>query len=118
MTEAIMVPEVGNRDIMFPSRALELLPKWEELTREEQSMSGPFCHAAAALFHGGGTLAQQGLFPKPGVDLDKVMRFLRATLPDWGPKHEHKIGGVGQMLAKWCDHKPAARHAKTKGRRR
>lgn len=119
MTDTITMPEVTDRDVMFAGRAMELLPKWEDLTREEQNCNGPFCEAAEALFFSGGTLAEHGIFPKPGVELRYVMRYLRATMPSFSPKHEHKIGGVGHMLAKWCDHAPAKRHVTAKqGRKR
>lgn len=108
MTVHIEIPEVTDADCAFPTRYRELLPKWEDLSDDEKNMRGPFCEALSSLFFRGGKLADHGIVPKPGVDLKKVMRYIRATLGDFGPSHEHKIGGIAHMLAKWCDAKPAA----------
>ena len=116
MFDTITMPEVTNHDVMYAERAMELLPKWEELTPDEQKGRGPFCEAVQSLFFSGGTLAEHGIFPKPGVELRDVMRYLHATMPSFSPRHEHKIGGVGHMLAKWCDHNPSARHGRGRGK--
>ena len=96
------VPEVDDIDCAFPSRWRDLLPKWEDLTKDERALRGPYCEALSSLFFSGGKLSDHGIIPKPGVELTKVMRYIRATLGDFGPPHEHKIGGIAHMLAKWC----------------
>jgi hypothetical protein len=106
MSETIDIPEVSDADMAFPSRYRQLLPKWEDLTDDEQRMRSPFCHPLSMIFFKGGKLADHGITPKPGVDMTKVNRYVRATLGDFGPKHEHKIGGIAHMLAKWCEIKP------------
>lgn len=78
------VIEVSDGDIAFQGRWRELLPKFEDLTRDERSMSGPFCEALSSIFFSGGKLSDHGIYPKPGYDLSKIMRYIRATLPDWG----------------------------------
>jgi len=102
-------PLVTDIDMAFPCRYRELLPKWEDLTEDEQAMHGPFCNALSGLFFKGGKLADHGIAVRDGIDKDKVMRYIRATLGDFGPKHEHKIGGIAHMLAKWCDTIPKAK---------
>lgn len=96
------VPEVSDLDCAFQGRWRELLPSWDDMTKEERSMRGPFCEALSSLFFRGGKLADHGITAKPGVDMAKVVRYIRATLGDFGPSHEHKIGGIAHMLAKWC----------------
>ena len=96
------VPDVDDVDCAFPSRWRELLPPMSELTDTERNMRGPFCEALSSIFFKGGKLEDYGIRPKPGTDMKKVYRYVRATLGDFGPKHEHKIGGIGHMLAKWC----------------
>lgn len=76
------------------------------LTPDERSMHGPFCDAVSSLFFSGGKLSDHGIAIKSGIDGVKVMRYIRATLGDFGPSHEHKIGGIAHMLAKWCTIKP------------
>lgn len=99
------IPEVSDLDMAFPTRYRELLPKWDALTSDEKSNKGPYCRALESLFFKGGRIAEH-LDLKPGVDGNKVARFVAATLGDFGPSHEHKIGGIAHMLAKWCDPKP------------
>ncbi len=97
------VPEVTDLDCAFPTRYRELLPAWDDLTKDERNMSGPFCRAISMLFYKGGSFESVGIRVRDGVDAKKVMRYVRATAGDFGPKHEHKIGGIGHMLAKWCE---------------
>lgn len=97
------IPNVDFLDVTFPSRWQELLPEWEELTEEEKRGRTPFCEALQKLFFRGGKLSDYGIVPKPGINVGRVTQYVAATLGDWGPKHEHKIGGIGHMLAKWCE---------------
>ena len=119
MAEAIQVPDVTELDCAFPSRYRALLPKWEDLTDDEKRGRGPFCEVVSQLFFCGGRLSDHGIVVKSGVDERKVYRYLAATLGDWGPSHEHKIGGIAHMLAQWCEIKspPPQKEAK-KGKRR
>ena len=103
MSEQTDIPEVEDIDMVFQTKALALLPKWDDLTDDEKRMRGPFCDAVSKIFFSGGRLEDHGLKIKPGIDREKVYRFVRATLGDWSPKHEHKIGGIGHMLSKWCE---------------
>lgn len=103
------VPEVSDLDTAFQGRWRELLPKYDDLTPDEKNGRGPFCDALNSLFFSGGKLSDHGITPKPGIELGKVMRYIRATLGDFGPSHEHKIGGIAHMLAQWCDIKPKER---------
>jgi hypothetical protein len=106
MSDVIDIPEVTDADIAFPTRYRQLLPPMSDLTKDERAMRGPFCDAVSSIFYSGGKLADHGITMKPGVDSAKVMRYLRATLGDWGPSQEHKIGGIAHMLAKWCEISP------------
>lgn len=72
MTDTIEVPEVTDLDYAFPSRWRKLLPKWQDLTADEQGMRGPYCDALNRLFARGGKFADY-FTPKPGVDAKKVM---------------------------------------------
>lgn len=100
------VPIVDDLDCAFPTRWRELLPKWEDLTSDEKNMRGPFCQALSSLFFKGGKLSDHGITFKAGIDGTQVMRYIRATLGDFGPSHEHKIGGIAHRLAEWCDIAP------------
>lgn len=97
------IPEVTDADMAFPCRHNELLPAWKELTEEQKRNRDPFSEALQSLFFNGGKLSDHGIRMKDGVDGTKVNRFIQATLGDWGPKHEHKIGGIAHCLADWCE---------------
>lgn len=111
MSETIEIP-----DCVFPTKWRELLPKWEDLTDEEKRCQGPYCRALQSLFFRGVRLSDHNIYVKPGIDESKVHRYIRATLGDFGPKHEHKIGGIAHMLAKWCEIREPA--PKTEKRRK
>lgn len=96
------IPDVSDADCAFPTRWRELLPPVSSLTDDERRVRGPFCDALSSIFYSGGKLADFGIAPKPGTDMTKVHRYIRATLGDFGPSHEHKIGGIAHALAKWC----------------
>ena len=96
------VPNVSDADCAFPTRWRELLPPEADLTDEERNMRGPFCKALSSLFYRGGKLADHGIKVRDEYDAGKVMRYIRATLGDFGPPHEHKIGGIAHALSKWC----------------
>ena len=98
------IPSITGMDVFACDRWKELLPPEEALTKEDRNWNDPFHHAVASLFHGGGSLKQYGIVPKDPNNLGKIMAYLRAVLPDWGPSHEHKIGGCAHMLRKWCNH--------------
>ena len=103
------IPDVSDMECAFPTRWRELLPPMIDLTPDERQGRGPFCDALSSLFFSGGKLADHGITPKPGVELGNVMRYIRATLGDSGPSHEHKIGGIAHALAKWCNITPSKR---------
>lgn len=96
-------PEVNDADTIFPTRFYQLCPAWDQLTEDEKKGRGYLCEGLARLFFEGGTLESVGIKVRDGVDKARVLRFIRATLGDWSPSHEHKIGGIAHMLAKWCE---------------
>ena len=96
------IPDVSDADCAFPTRWRDLLPPKDDLSSDERSMRGPFCDALTSLFFRGGKLADHGIKVRDGYDATKVMRYIGATLGDFGPSHEHKIGGIAHALSKWC----------------
>lgn len=98
------IPGVTGLDLIACDRWEELLPPYESLTKEDRDWNDPFHHAVSSLFYKGGSLKQYNIVPKDPNNLGKIMAYIRATLGDFGPKHEHKIGGITHMLRKWCNH--------------
>lgn len=77
-----------------------LLPSWDDIPPEFKS-GNVYTRIAAAIFYG--THVPEGeVEMKPGFTADAMMRAVRAHLQSFSPKHEHKIAGVGYMIACAC----------------
>ena len=99
-------PKLTDADAAFGVRNWrQYLPPWTALTKDEQQGRGPWCEAVSNLFFNGGKLVDHGITIKPDINRTDVHRYMRAMLQDFGPPHEHKIGGIAHMLKKWCIYK-------------
>lgn len=89
--------------ITDPERAFSterLLPAWEDIP-EEFKRGNVYTKLASAIFYG---------TPMPDCEIEMVEGFkpeavndcVRAHIGSFGPKHEHKIAGVGYMIACTC----------------
>lgn len=97
----LKIPDLVDADVVFGN--IEHLPPYNAIPNEFKSSRNPFAEIATRLFFQGGRLSDFGLTPKPGVDLEKASRAVKATLGSWEPKHEHKEAGVAFMLSEWFD---------------
>lgn len=88
--ESISEPEVA-----FSTE--RLLPAWEDIP-EEFKVGNLYTRLASALFYGW-ELPDCQIDMKEGFEPKALNRAVRAHLQSWGPKHEHKIAGVGFMIA-------------------
>jgi hypothetical protein len=82
-----------------------LLPDWSEVPQAFQK-GNVYTNLAEAIFFGSklpvGTIEFREGFQDAKVGED-LQRCVRAHLKSWGPKHEHKIAGVGFMIAQVCE---------------
>lgn len=100
-------PDLTDADVAFCHRDWRvLLPPKEAISKEDWSNRSPMAEALQSIFFRGGRLEDFGIAPKPGIDMKKVYRFVKCTLGDYGPSHEHKIGGIAHRLSEWCTIKP------------
>lgn len=83
-----------------------LLPSWDDIP-EEFKDGNLYTKVAEAIFHGE-PIPDCGIEMKEGVEPEKLNRCIRAHLKSFGPKHEHKIAGVGYMIACACTLHPTA----------
>lgn len=74
-----------------------LLPAWEDIP-EEFKTGNLYTQLASALFYGL-ELPDCQIDMKEGFDPKALNRAVRAHLQSCSPKHEHKIAGVGFMIA-------------------
>lgn len=94
-----LTPEMIN-SITDPEWAFSterLLPAWEDIP-EEFKKGNIYTELATALFYGT-AMPECGIELHEGVEAEKLNRCIRAHLQSWGPKHEHKIAGVGFMIS-------------------
>lgn len=77
-----------------------LLPAWDDIP-EDFKRGNIYTELASAIFYG--TAIPQGtLALNEGFDGEALNKCVRAHLKSFGPKHEHKMAGVGYMIACAC----------------
>lgn len=77
-----------------------LLPPWDSVP-DDFRKGNVYTELAAAIFYGT-ELPKCTITLNEGVEAEKLNNCIRAHLRSWGPKHEHKIAGVGLMIASAC----------------
>jgi hypothetical protein len=77
-----------------------LLPALQDVP-EEFRKGNIYTELASAIFYGT-EMPKCTIALNEGVEGEKLNRCIRAHLKSWGPKHEHKIAGVGYMIACAC----------------
>lgn len=113
----IPVPEITDAEMAFGT--IKHLPKRESLPEEYQrdwhSDRLVYCRAVSGWFYKGARRLPDGIevdgrkfVARPGVDSEKALRAISATLKSWDCKHEHKIGGCGWLLSQWFELKETA----------
>jgi hypothetical protein len=97
-----ITPEQVNSvdDVELAFSTTRLLPKWEDIPEEFKS-GNIYTQIAEALFYGN-PLPDCSLEMIDGVEPQALNRCITAHLKSFGPKHEHKIAGVGFMLSSIC----------------
>lgn len=83
-----------------------LLPPWEDVP-EDFRKGNIYTELASAIFYGT-EMPNSTIALNEGFEAEKLNRCIRAHLQSWGPKHEHKIAGVGYMIACACTLHPTA----------
>lgn len=90
---------VSDLELAFSTE--RLLPCWEDIP-EDFKKDNPYSQLAEAIFDGRALPALEMEFLE-GFEGDGVPQSLnkcvRAHLQSFGPKHQHKIAGVGFMMA-------------------
>lgn len=84
-------------DVELAFSTERLLPAWEDIPVEFQR-GNRYTELAEAMFCGR-ALPSCEIEMKDGFDPQALNRAVRAHLQSFGPKHEHKIAGVGYMIA-------------------
>jgi hypothetical protein len=82
-----------------------LLPDWEDIPEDFKS-GNAYTELATAIFYGT-DLPKGEIDLNDGVEPSQLNRCIRAHLQSFGPKNEHKLAGVGYMIACVCTLHPA-----------
>lgn len=82
-----------------------LLPSWEDIP-DEFKEGNIYTQLVEAIFYGW-TMPECRIELHEGVEAEKLNRCIRAHIASWGPKHEHKIAGVGYMISCACTLHPS-----------
>ena len=99
---------ITDAELAFSTQ--RLLPAWEDIP-EEFRRGNLYTKVAESIFYGSPP-PPCSIELKEGFDSSALNRAVRAHLQSWGPKHEHKIAGVGYMIAQAAIlHQEAARAA-------
>lgn len=84
-------------DVEMAFGAERLLPAWDDIPPEFQE-GNRYTELVEAIFYSR-DLPDYQIEMKNGFDPQLLNRAVRAHLQSYGPKHQHKIAGVGFMLA-------------------
>ncbi|ONF42519.1 hypothetical protein BTO32_15005 [Marinobacter lutaoensis] len=92
------VASITDVELAFSTE--RLLPTWEEIP-EDFKRGNLYTSLAEAIFYGT-ELPACKVELNDGVKPEHLNRCVRAHLQSFGPKHEHKIAGVGYMISQAC----------------
>jgi hypothetical protein len=98
----LAIPEISRLEEAFPANALEWMPPRDEIPAEFAYMRGTAeaCEIASSWF-GNGLPEKVKFTPRDGVDAERALRVIQATLGSYAPKHEHKLEAVAYMIDSW-----------------
>ncbi|MBD5034977.1 hypothetical protein VWT76_15890 [Xanthomonas citri pv. citri] len=90
---------VSDVEVAFATE--RLLPAFEQIPQQFKT-GNLYTELASAIFYDK-PLPDVDLELKPGFSAQPLRRAVQAHLRSWGPKYEHKIAGVGYMIACACE---------------
>ena len=98
MAYTITSNDIGSiTDVEMAFGTDRLLPAWEDIPKEFKK-GNIYTKLTEAIYFGTPYPVDE-INLKPEYDKNNINRAVRAHLKSFGPKHEHKIAGVGYMIA-------------------
>lgn len=99
---AVEVPELSDVDVAFPANALDWMPPMEAIPAEFKNLNrGTEWSEIVCAWFFDGLPADVKFYPREGVNPEKAVRAIQATLGSFAPKHEHKEAAAAYMLSCW-----------------
>lgn len=97
--------EVDDVTLAFPAGIKHLMPRMDEIPDDFERTHRAYIKFQQEWFFSG---IPKDRMPtaKPGIDIQKAMRHLKAIQGSFEPKHEHKEVAVAYLASRWLDLKP------------
>ena len=93
-----MIPkEVTDAEIAFGGKAMELMPSYEKLQKEDIDLK--WKKLFSDWFYN--RLAKLEIEQKEGIDKSKALRHIKCVMGSFEPKHEHKELGVAYLMSQF-----------------
>lgn len=98
-----MLSGITDPEVAFGTE--RLLPPWDKI--DQSFKDGNIYTRLAQALHFGSPLPDAEIVFRDGFEAEGVAadlnRCVRAHLASFGPRHEHKMAGVGWLIAQVCD---------------
>lgn len=103
---AVITPEQAGSitDVEMAFSCDRFLPGWESIPQEFRKGNHYTRLAEAIMFRS--PLPDGNIEVKDGFTVEMLQRVTLSHLASYGPKHEHKIAGVGYLIASMCEFTP------------
>lgn len=95
------VKDVTPSDITFGCRAMELMPKYDDIPKEYKHGDTKWNKLFNTWFFRG--LSKLSVTAKPGIDKDKALAHIQSIIGSFEPPHEHKAAGVAFLMSEWFE---------------
>jgi hypothetical protein len=95
------VQKISDLDLAFPAKALDLMPKYEEIPEEFKHSGNRWVKFQSDWFYRG--ISNLRIATKSGIDANEAMRHLGAIQGSFEPKHEHKEAAVAYLASIWFE---------------
>lgn len=95
------VPELTDVEAAFPANALDWMPPMEEIPDEFKRHHGTVWNEIVSSWFFSGLPASVKFYPQKGIDSERAVRAIQATLGSFSPKHEHKEAAAAYLLSLW-----------------
>lgn len=97
----IEVQEVTGADMVFGGDMKKLLPDYNTIPEQFKNGNTKWNQVFSDWFYCG--MKNCVWVPKPGIDISKALRHIRAIMCSFDPKHEHKEAGVAYLLSEFFE---------------
>ena len=95
------VQKVTPIDIAFGAKAMELMPKYDDIPKEYKHGDTKWNKLFNDWFFIG--LLSLSLTTKPSIDKVEALAHLQTIMGSFEPPHEHKEAGIAFLMSEWFE---------------